>query len=84
MKAKEFIEKNLKWIVLFICIILIIAIVEDVLDKEIQQLDIIGYNTVSKYLISDFATPIAKNITRFRWSSIFNIIIHYINNSDKR
>lgn len=65
MKTKEFIEKNVKWLALFICLVLVIGIVEDVLDKEIDTLDVAGYNLVSKYLISDNITPIAKSITQF-------------------
>lgn len=64
MKTKEVIEKNIKWIALFICLVLIIGIVEDVLDKEIYKLDFVGYNFVSKYLISNNMTPIAKGITQ--------------------
>jgi len=44
MKTKEIIEKNMKWIALFICVVLVIGIVEDVLDKEIDKLDMAGYN----------------------------------------
>ena len=65
MKTKEIIEKNIKWIALFICLVLIIGIVEDVLDLEIAKLDIAGYKFVSKYLISDNLTPIIKGITQF-------------------
>ena len=64
MKTKEIIEKNIKWIALFLCVVLIIGIVEDVLDKEIYKLDVTGYNFVSKYLIYDNITPIAKGITQ--------------------
>ena len=62
---KEFIEKNLKWIILFICLIAFLALAEDVFHREILQGDIIGYEFVSKFLISDFATPIAKFVTNF-------------------
>ena len=64
-KIKEFIVKNLKWIILFICLIGFLAIAEDVFNKEIMSGDIIGYKLVSTFLISDFATPIAKFITNF-------------------
>ena len=64
-KIKEFITKNLKWIILFICLIGFLAIAEDVFNKEIMDGDIIGYKLVSTFLISDFATPIAKFITNF-------------------
>lgn len=64
-KVKDFIIKNLKWIILFICLVGFLAIAEDVFHKEIMMKDIIGYKLVSTFLISDFATPIAKFITNF-------------------
>ena len=62
---KEFIVKNLKWIIVFICLIGFLALAEDVFNKEIMNGDIIGYKIISTFLISDFATPIAKFITNF-------------------
>lgn len=64
MRTKEIIEKSLKWIALFVCLVLIIGIVEDVLNKEINKLDVNGYNFVSNYFISDNLTPIVKVITQ--------------------
>ena len=64
-KIKEFIVKNLKWIILFICLIGFLSIAEDVFNKEIMNGDIVGYKLISTFLISDFATPIAKFITNF-------------------
>lgn len=72
-KVKDFIVKNLKWIILFICLVGFLAIAEDVFNKEIMNGDIIGYKLVSTFLISDFATPIAKFITNFG-GAIFLII----------
>ena len=74
MKIKEFIRKNIKWFILFICLIAVIGILEDVLEDEILTLDIYGYNLISKYLISDFFTPIAKIITQLG-GAIFLIIL---------
>ena len=76
-KLKEFIIKNLKWIILFICLIGFLALAEDVFNKEIMNGDIIGYKIVSTFLISDFATPIAKIITNFG-GAIFLIILTII------
>ena len=73
-KIKEFITKNLKWIILFICLIGFLAIAEDVFNKEIMNGDIIGYKLVSTFLISDFVTPIAKFITNFG-GAIFLIVL---------
>ena len=73
-KIKEFILKNSKWIILFICLIGFLALAEDVFNKEIMNGDIIGYKVVSTFLISDFATPIAKFVTNFG-GAIFLIIL---------
>ena len=62
---KEYIKKNLKWVVLFIWLVGFLALTEDVFNKEIMQGDIIGYKIISTFLISDFVTPIAKFITNF-------------------
>lgn len=62
---KEYIKKNLKWVVLFICLVGFLALTEDVFNKEIMRGDIIGYKMISTFLISDFVTPIAKFITNF-------------------
>ena len=72
-------NKYIKWIsIIFlsilICLIGFLAFAEDVFHKEIMQGDIIGYKLVSTFLISDFATPIAKVITNFG-GAVFLIIV---------
>lgn len=64
-KMKEFIKKNLKWFILLIGLIIFLELAEDVFSKEILRADMIGYKLISSFLISDFATPIAKFITNF-------------------
>ena len=64
-KIKEITKKNFKWLVLFIALIGFLALAEDVFNKEIMNGDVIGYKIISTFLISDFATPIAKFITNF-------------------
>lgn len=76
-KIKAFAAKNLKWIILFICLIGFLALAEDVFNKEIMQGDIIGYKLISTYLISDFVTPIAKFITNLG-GAIFLVCIAVI------
>ena len=73
-KKEEFIVKNLKWIILFICLVGFLALAEDVFHKEIMNGDIIGYKIISRFLISDFTTPIAKFFTNFG-GAIFLIIL---------
>lgn len=73
-KIKEFITNNLKWIILFICLIGFLALAEDVFNKEIMNGDIIGYNIISRFLISDFATPIAKFITNFGGATFLIVV----------
>lgn len=62
---KEFIKKNLKWFILLVCLVGFLKLAEDVFSKEILRADIVGYDLISSFLISDFATPIAKLITNF-------------------
>lgn len=57
--------RKTRWIILFLCLIIFLFIVEDVWDKEIMTADIVGYQLISEYLISDVVTPIAKVITQF-------------------
>ena len=73
-KIKEFAIKNLKWIILFVCLIGFLALAEDVFNKEIMNGDIVGYKIISDFLISDFATPIAKFITNFGGSIALIVI----------
>ena len=73
-EIKEFIVKNLKWIILFVCLIGFLELAEDVFNKEIMKGDIIGYKMVSTFLISSFVTPIAKFITNFG-GAIFLIVL---------
>ena len=51
IKIKDFLLKNLKWIVLFISTVFFLMIVEDVMDKEIMSTDNKGYILISTYLI---------------------------------
>ena len=62
-RIKIFLRRNLKWIILLVCSIGFFKILEDVFSKEIMRADIVGYGLISKYLMSDFATKIAKVIT---------------------
>lgn len=64
MKEKILNAKNFKWIILFICLLMFIAILEDVFEKEIMKLDILGYGLIST-IISENITPIAIVITNF-------------------
>ena len=62
-KLKNVIIENYKWIIFAICIISLLFLIEDVMDKDIMVFDEKGYLLVSKYLISDGRTSIAKCIT---------------------
>ena len=63
-EIKRFFKKNLKWIIIFFCIIYFIEITGDVYQKDIMRKDIYGYKIISNF-ISDSITPIAKIITEF-------------------
>lgn len=77
-KLKRFIKKYYKVIIVFICVLITLEMIFDLFAKEVMTRDIIGYNLISKYLISDFTLPIAKFITNFGGAiglSIIAIII---------
>lgn len=62
-KILKLIKNNYKWIIFSVCLILFLALAEDVFNKEIMQGDIIGYNFVKTYLIKKEITPIMKIVT---------------------
>ena len=64
-KAKKFVINNYQLLIIFMCLILFLALAEDVFNNEIMKGDIIGYNIISNYLINDSFTPIMKIITWF-------------------
>lgn len=74
VKLLKFIKKNFKLLLFFLCIILFLAFAEDVFNKEIMQGDVIGYEFVSSYIISDKLTPIIKIVTNFGGAIILGII----------
>ena len=65
LKIQKILKTNYKWIIFFICLILFLAIAEDVFTKELIRGDTIGYELVNTYLIRDSLTPFAKIITWF-------------------
>lgn len=42
-KIKIFLIENYKWIILFICIVSLLVLIEDVMDKDIMTFDEKGY-----------------------------------------
>lgn len=64
-RIKSVILNNYKWIICFVCLILFLALAEDVFNHEIMKGDIIGYKFVSTYLISNSLTPFIKIVTWF-------------------
>lgn len=66
MKEKIYglVKKNLKWILLFILIILFIEVTIRVYGTDVMKRDVIGYKLISN-LISDKITPVTIIITQF-------------------
>ena len=64
-KMKKGILNNYKWIICFICLLLFLALAEDVFRHEIMNGDVIGYKLISTYFIHDSITSIVKIITWF-------------------
>ena len=73
-RIKNIIVVNYKWLIGFICLILFLALAEDVFNHEIMNGDIIGYKFISKYLIYNSLTPIIKFIT-FLGSAVWLIAL---------
>ena len=57
--------KNCKWIILFICLILFLAIVENVFANEVTKMDVVGYEFIANNFIRVSLTPIVKIFTNF-------------------
>ena len=64
-KIKKLLIDNLKWIILFICVITLLFLIEDVMDEDIMKFDENGYYLVSRYLFSDKMTVIEQSVTNF-------------------
>ena len=72
-KSKKIREKNLKWIIVFFCLLAFLAIAEDVFNQDIMKCDTFAYNIIVKQMRFDFLTVIMKVITNF--GSAISIII---------
>lgn len=62
-KLKKLIKKDYKWIILFICVILFLAILEDVFEYETLALDTSVYTIVVEKMRNPILTDILKIIT---------------------
>ena len=62
-RMKSILRANLRWIILFISVVSLLFLIEDVMDEDIMTFDEKGYSLVSNYLMSDNMTLIAKCIT---------------------
>lgn len=65
LKVKQWIKKNIKWIIALICLLGFLALAEDVFHQEEMAGDSIGYHFIATYLISDKITPAIQFITNF-------------------
>ena len=77
-KLKNIIIKNLKWLICFVCLVIFLALAEDVFNHEIMKGDVLGYAFVSKYLIHNQLTPLIKVITWFGSATCLILLTLYI------
>ena len=63
--VKRFVYENARWIILFISVICLLFLIEDVMDEDIMSFDEKGYSIVSEHLMSDSMTSAEKCITNF-------------------
>ena len=60
---KRIIEKNYKWIIAFLCLIIVLMLLEDIFENEQLTLDMFVYRLVILNLRSELLTAIMKVIT---------------------
>ncbi|MBQ2938118.1 MAG: phosphatase PAP2 family protein [Clostridia bacterium] len=60
---KNALKKNYKFIILLMCLIVVLAIVEDVFDKETIELDLLIYKLVVQNMRNNILTNIFKFVT---------------------
>lgn len=77
-KLINILKKNIKWILLLLCLVCFLLLTEDVFTHEIMNCDIIGYDLMYKYVINDKLTPIMKCITWFGNATALIIIILFL------
>lgn len=66
--------RNKRWIIISVCMTIFLILAISIIKAESIIIDDIGYNLISKYLISDFMTPIVKIVTQLA-SPIFLVIL---------
>lgn len=64
-KMKKILKKNYKFVVLLICVIIVLAIIEDVFEKETMTIDSIIYKIIVQNMRNDVLTSVFKVITNF-------------------
>ena len=69
---KRIIEKNYKWIIAFLCLIIVLMMLEDIFENEQLTLDMVVYRLVILNLRSEPVTAIMKVITNL--SSVYVLI----------
>ena len=72
MKLKNI--RNKRWIIVTICMTIFLILAISIIKTESIVIDEMGYNLISKYLISDFMTPIVIIVTQLA-SPLFLVII---------
>lgn len=66
--------RNKRWIIISVCMTIFLILAISIIKAESIIIDDIGYNLISKYLISDFMTPIVKIVTQLA-NPIFLVIL---------
>lgn len=75
---KKILKKSYKVIIIVICLIIFIAILENILEPETLKIDTIIYNLVVLKMRNNTFTNIFKILTNLRWSICFNCNIYNI------
>lgn len=74
-KIKQIIQKNYKWIILFLCVVLFLAILEDLFEQETLKIDTIVFQIVVENMRSAPLTILLKGITQLGSAPILILIV---------
>ena len=58
-------KKNIKWVIVLICISIFVYLMQAVLGSRVLPIDTSGYGFMSKHFISNSLTPVMRLITQF-------------------
>ena len=66
-------KKNIKWVIVLICISIFVYLMQAVWGSRVLPIDTSGYGFMSKHFISNSLTPVMRLITQFGGTILMNV-----------